>query len=481
MLQRDMLKASLVILILPEEGCMLSVVYRCFIFLSFFLLLFTDCPAVQTFGDLSDQVWQVGSRRWSIIEEQRFANWVESTVNEDFFIDYNIPIDCADVPYAIRWIYARIAHLPAAATMPGGRLIGHWSTIWKNLPTDPEWFRDKRFRMSLLHLLSNTSTRTLPADTYPIRIAQDSVMAGAVFIGYGHAGLIGRIVLDGSTYSPVQTWEATLPRKIRKLRQKNYFSARADINIASGLMRFRWPISAGNQWKYLPKQEHPYYSIEQYDPDFNHTGSFFGQEVARRIDPTPYDPKEKARLIIGSIYEYLMERVPLVRAGYRHCLQQVCPEGSYLWEVYSTPSRDDRLAFKIHHLRRIIKNNKLNHDPLNRIMAGMVIPVNEEITVTVDYVVQNYRWLSHNPEDPIDARWGLRKCEMIRAQMDDMLQALDFVKKRYNITNSDYYERRHRMNLADLRRLQQEGESAGCNTPDVRIPNIIIPQQSSNR
>jgi hypothetical protein len=460
---------------------MLSVTYRCLIFLGCFLFLFSDCSAAQTVGAPSDQVWQVGSRRWNIIEEQRFAHWVESTITEDFFIDYNLPVDCADVPYAIRWIYARITHLPAAATMPDGQLIGHWSTLWKNLPTDTEWFRDKRFRMSLLHLLSGTSTRTLPADTYPIRIDQDAVMAGAVFIGYGHAGLIGPIILDGSTYSPVQTWEATLPRKVKKLSKKNYFSARADIDTGSGLMRFRWPIPAGNRWKYLPKEEHPFFSMEQYGPDFNHTGSFFGEEVAKRIDPTPYDPREKARLIIGSIYEYLLERAALVEEGYRQCLQRDCAEGSYLWEAYSTPSRDDRLAFKINHLRRIIKNNKLDEGSLRKIMAGMVIPVNEELTVTVDYVVQNYRWLSHDPGDPIDARWGLRKCEMILAEMDATLQALDFVKRRYSITNAEYYERRRQMNLADLRRLKQDGERSGCKTLDIPIPGTLPPQPSPGR
>lgn len=459
----------------------MSVICRCLIFLSCFLFFISDCPAAQPVGDSSDQVWQVESRRWNVIEEQRFAIWIESTINEDFFIDYNIPIDCADVPYAIRWIYARITHLPAAATMPDGQLIGHWSTVWKNLPTAKEWFRDKRFMRSLLHLLSRTSTKTLPADTYPIRIAQDAVMAGAVFIGYGHAGLIGHIVLDGSTYSPVQTWEATLPRKIKKLSKKNYFAARADINIDSGLMRFRWPIASGNQWKYLPKEEHPFYSLKQYGPDFNHTGSFFGEEVAKRIDPTSYDPTDKARLIIGAIYDYLLERAALVQEGYRQCLDRDCAEGSYLWEAYSTPSRDDRLAFKINHLRRIIKNNKLDEGHLHKIMEGMVIPVKEELTVTVDYVVQNYRWLSHDPEDPIDARWGLRKCEMIRAEMGATLQALNFVKRRYSITNADYYERRRQMHLADLRRLQQDGERSGCNTPDVRIPGIISPQPSPGR
>ena len=95
----------------------------------------------------------MGDRRWTVEEEIRYGKWVEKNITEDFFIRYKIPIDCADVPYAVRWIYARIAHLPAAATTKDGKLIGHWSTEWGKLPTHPEWHKDIRFRKALLHML----------------------------------------------------------------------------------------------------------------------------------------------------------------------------------------------------------------------------------------------------------------------------------------------------------------------------------------
>jgi hypothetical protein len=97
-----------------------------------------------------DQVWEVGDRQWTVEEEHRFEKWVDETITEDFFIRYKIPTDCADAVYAIRWIYARINHLPAAATTMYGRQIGHWFTDWKHLPTHPEWHRDERFRAALL-------------------------------------------------------------------------------------------------------------------------------------------------------------------------------------------------------------------------------------------------------------------------------------------------------------------------------------------
>jgi len=126
------------------------------VFILFLLILIATPSFNQTMEESLSQVWQVGDRRWTIEEEQNYSQWVETNITEDFFIRYKIPIDCADVPYAIRWIYARIAHLPAAATTKEGQFIGHWSKEWKDLPTHSEWHKDLRFRKALLHMLQET-------------------------------------------------------------------------------------------------------------------------------------------------------------------------------------------------------------------------------------------------------------------------------------------------------------------------------------
>jgi hypothetical protein len=445
------------------KGNMLVIVYRCLTFLACLILCLTGDFSAQAVSDSPGQVWQVGARRWDATEELRFAVWVEKTISEDFFLQYGIPVDCADVPYALRWIYARMAHLPAAATTRDGRLFGHWSTAWANQPTNEVWYRDQRFRMALLHMLAETSTKTLPADTYPIRITSDSVLAGTVFIGDGHAGMVGRIVLDGSMFSPVQTWESTLPRRITKLRQRSYFFGWPNADAGSGLMRFCWPISPGGQWRYLPRQEHPYYSDEQYSPGFYHTGELFDEAVARRIDSRRYDPAEKAGMMISSIYHYLEERVALVHEGYRHCRRVNCTEGSSLWEMYSTPGRDDMISFEIEHLVKIIKANRLNEEAIKKTMEGMVIHIDSGKMVTLNYVMQNSLWLSHDPGDSIEARWGLRKCDMIRSRMRNSLQDLDFVEQRYRVTDPHYADNSRSLRFTDLRWLQEEGKRAGCN------------------
>lgn len=113
------------------------------------------------------QVWKVDQNRWTIQEEDKYSKWIETNVMEDFFIRLNMRIDCADVTFALRWIYARIHHLPAAATTGGNRLIGHWSKDWARIPTNATWDKDRRFRAALMAMLASTSTKTLPFDTYP--------------------------------------------------------------------------------------------------------------------------------------------------------------------------------------------------------------------------------------------------------------------------------------------------------------------------
>lgn len=444
--------------------------WRFLVILALFIPFLTEDIAAGTSRESPGQVWQVGANRWDTAQEQRFAEWMEKTITEDFFIRYKIPVDCADVPYALRWIYARIAHLPAAVTTGDGHLLGHWSTAWSGLPTAKEWYRDRRFRQSLLAVLQKTTTETLPLDTYPIRIANGSVAAGAVFIGEGHSGIVGRIVYDGSTYSPVQTWEATLPIRVTKLRQRNYFASWTDSEASNGLVRFRWPVLAGGRWQLLSDREHPYYSLEQYSRVFCRPGEPFDQAVARRIDPTPYDPAKRVRLIIDSIHRYLLERVALVQAGFKHCRRGNCPEGSTLWEEYSTPGRDDVISFQITHLQRLIKEHGLDNEGLAITMETMVIPINAGQTVTVQHVVQNRLWLSHNPGDSIDARWGLSKCDMIRSQIQSSLVALDFSEQRYRSTDPLYADRRHEQTMSKLMWLQNQGKIAGC----IGLPHLPL-------
>lgn len=440
--------------------------------LTLLLILFSAASVFGgTIAESPHQVWKVGERRWTVEDESNFARWVEENLTEDFFIRYKIPVDCADVPYAIRWIYARIAGLPAGATTKNNRLIGHWSTDWGHLPTHTEWHKDLRFRKALLHVLSETTTRTLPLDIYPIRIDRESVTPGTpFFVTESHAGVIGSVILDGSSVHPLQTWESTSPAKIQKLSGRDFLTPRPESTVYSGLVKFRWPIFNKGKWQYLPPADHPFYSLEQYASDFYEGDADFVEAVARRIDPTDYDPWEKVERLLHAATRYLMERVPFVLIGYQRCHRGHCREGSDLWEIHSTSGRDGRIILLMDHLRQIIESNHLDWEIVKDKMEAISIPIQEGQSITFFHVFQNHLWLSPHPGDSIESRWGLRKCEMIFSQMKTARNAIAFIERTYRKRDPKYADFAIGQQQEILRRLNEEWVKSDCQEPTPPAP-----------
>ncbi len=432
--------------------------------LIFFLVILFPAPGSgQALNESTDQVWEVGDRRWTVEEEHQFAKWVEETITEDFFIRHKIPTDCTDAVYAIRWIYARINHLPAAATTKDGKWIGHWSTDWKHLPTDPEWHKDGRFKAILLNLLSETWTGTLPLDTYPIHISPDSVTPGTVFfMTESHAGLIAHVSLDGSQAHPLQTWESMLPVKVQKLSLRNFYSPRPDFLTCSGLVKFRWPVYENGEWNYLPVKAHPFYSEEQYGSDFYRGYTDFTEAVGKRIDPTDYDPLEKMVRVMGTITRLLWDRVPMVLTGYQQCRRGGCPEGSDLREIHMTSGRDGMVVLLMDHLSEIIALTPLDKEMAKKRMKAISIDISKKRSITFYDVYQNYLWLSTRPEDSIEARWGLKKCEMISTQVRATKNSIAFIERTYRKRDSDYADFSIRQQQYLLQKLEEEFIQSAC-------------------
>lgn len=433
-------------------------------FLILLLLISFATPSFsQSVKESPLQIWKVGDRRWTVEDEVQYGKWVEENITEDFFIRYKIPIDCADVPYAVRWIYARIAHLPAAASTKEGNLIGHWSTDWGKFPTHPEWHKDLRFRKALLHILTETTTRTLPLDTYPIRIDPDSVTPGTVFfVTESHSGIIGHVILDGSSVHPLQTWEATSPVKVQKMSERDFLTPRPESTIYSGLVKFRWPVFENGKWKYLPAGEHPFYSLEQYSGSFSEGYSDFVEAVAKKIDPIDYASWDKMEKVLDYTAHYVRERVPIVLEGYQRCRKRRCPDGSDLWEIHSTPNRDGRIILLMDHLHHLIESNGLDQDAVKEMMEGISIRIQKGQSVTFYHLYHNYLWLSPHPEDSIEARWGLKKCEMILSQIRSAKNSIAFIERAYRKKDPKYADFSTRQQQEILRRLFEEWYKSEC-------------------
>jgi hypothetical protein len=427
-----------------------------------FMATFAFCD---DFHEYDSQVWKVGQHRWRIQEEYNYSKWIETNITEDFFIRHEIRVDCADVPYAIRWIYARINHLPAAAKTVNNRLIGHWSKDWARLPTNTTWDKDRRFRAALMAMLSSTSTRTLPFDTYPIHIAADSVTAGTTFLlAEDHAGIVSHIVMDGSTTHPVQTFEAGSPTRIQRLKLRNFILPNPGNDHISGLLKFRWPIKRGNQWRYLPVKEHPFYSEEQYSSAFTEGYVDYLEAVAKRIDPKVYDPNEKTEKIINTLTRRLNERIPIVLDGNKKCHEIQCPEGSRFWEIYSTPVRDEFIGVMLDYLEEIIRKYHLDRDAILDKMAKIRLEISPDRFVTLQHVFQNSKWMSSDPQATIEARWGLDKCSIIAIHLKSARESISFIQKKYGKTDPHFAERSIWTQQKTVDEMTKEGQKNNCAT-----------------
>jgi hypothetical protein len=296
-----------------------------------------------------------------------------------------------------------------------------------------------------------------------VKIDPDSVTPGtAFFITESHAGVIGHVVLDGRSVHPLQTWEATTPAKLQKMSERDFLTTRPESTIYSGLVKFRWPVFENGEWKYLPVEEHPFYSLEQYSGIYSEENTDFVEAVAKRIDPTDYDPWDKMEKVLENTVHYLRERVPIVSAGFQRCRKGGCPEGSTLWEVHSTPGRDGRIILLIDNLHHLIETNGLDQDAIKERMEGILIQIQRDQSITFYHLYQNYLWLSPDPEDSIEARWGLKKCEMILSQIQSTQHSVAFIERTYRRRDPKYADFSVQKQQEILRRLIEEWNKSEC-------------------
>lgn len=408
------------------------------------------------------EVWHA-LYQWTMEEELRFGAWVSEYVDENFFINHRIPIDCADVSYGLRWIYSRIRRLPAAATGKYGEFVGHWSKGWDHLPSYSRWDKDPRFRRALFSVLAITTTESIPNDTYPIEVTPSYVTPGTVFLTTeAHTGVIARVILDGSTIHPLQTWEASLPVKRQKLKMRDFLMHNPNAANQSGLLKFRWLEKIDGQWRYIDRQTQPAYSEEQYGPAFFLETRVYADAVARRIDRRQHDAQEKAERVIDYIVKMLDERVLIVLSGYGYCSKKPCPEISNMWEVYSTPLRDRKIRLLFWYLDTIMKQNHLDPKPLLARMEAIHFDIGNKKTIDLLHIYRNREWLSYDPDDSIEMRWGLKKCEMIQSRLKELQQAIQFVEETYGEKDPAYARRIITQYQKEMERLRKEQKASQC-------------------
>jgi len=114
------------------------------------------------------------------------------------------------------------------------------------------------------------------------------------------------------------------------------------------------------------------------------------------------------------------------------------------------------------YLSEIIRLHHLDHEMVEEMMKAISIEISKNRSITFYDVYQNCSWLSPHPKDSIEARWGLKRCEMILAQIRTARDSIAFVEAIYRKNDPKYAEFSIHQEEEILRRLNEQLTKSEC-------------------
>ncbi|MBN1868745.1 PQQ-like beta-propeller repeat protein [Candidatus Sumerlaeota bacterium] len=296
-------------------------------------------------------------RQWNLDEERLFAEWIRNNVDEDFFVRHKIVTDCADVPYSLRFIFARMRGLPQGVHDYHGRVFGNWTTEFARLKRHRDWALDQRFGMALRRMMYDyTLVRSICEDTYPIDPWPEAGMVrpGTVFCNEQHSGIVYSV--NRANFFPIKVAYSTLPPKIRPLILINYEEELTYRDIGQGLVNWNWwrKNPETGAFEIVPDEKMPGYSEEQYKhPEGLALRLHAAYSVGRK------DKRMALDEMMRNFHSAVQMRIPVVEEGYQ--VYRGRPKdrdrGSALYDSFSTPGRDARLRNELEDMDEMVKNN----------------------------------------------------------------------------------------------------------------------------
>lgn len=393
-------------------------------------------------------VWS-DTNTWTPEWESRFSQWVEAEWQVDFFSRknlrngqpnpyYGLTKDCADTVYSMRVIFAYEYNLPFVMNDPTGgtKLITNRMSQFDRYTNSTE-----RIRRYLNYLDGLVSTRSIPADTYPIAINRNSVRPGTLILTTKinhHSWTIKQILPIGVpwlVYNSVAGAGTGPHLKERQSWPNPYWVFENGYNAASFAGFRDWkPIELINR----PQWEIPGYSEEQYKVPLNRWNKWAQERLATRTEAN----SQRIQRLTKTACDGLTMRVDAINEGADYLRQNPNRCMDYAtYDLYSTPNRDQRLFDDLMSLRQGYKDIILAHeqgtldDMTNRQMAKLYpkieLSLRDELTQQSEPVLIDADSLcpvsyapgrqmdlaeakrrislalfSNNPHDGVDYRWG---------------------------------------------------------------------------
>jgi hypothetical protein len=130
------------------------------------------------------------------------------------------------------------------------------------------------------------------------------------------------------------------------------------------------------------------------------------------------------------------------------------------------------------HLSQIVGSNRLDQEKAKKMMEAISIDISGNRSVSLYHVYQNHLWFSPHPGDSIEARWGLKKCEMIHSQTRAANHSIAFIEKTYRKKDPRYADFSIRQQQHILTRLNEEWKRSDCreSLPSLEKKDWILPR-----
>ena len=356
---------------------------------------------------------------WDVTWEERYAQWINTSVDVDLLQPVRLAVDCADLCYVVRAIFSRNSGLPFLASDLNGVKIGHYLNNWDSEGAGREWQNDRRFRSFLRELIRHVTTRSFPYDTYPVCLNHRTVKPGLVVyenLIASHASFIGRS--DPTQIIPVVFFEASVPPSVRFKH-----STTLDVYIYtpevprhhSGVVRWNWPVEKNGRWRLIPDEQMPLYSDEIYDPSFafrTQLAKALNRVVKGSAHTTDVNHDEIIPELVSFFQQEINFRAQVVQKA-EALLRQKGPgfRSETFDYTYNTDSRDNRLF----NLMQQIWAGLYDYDiPRNRFFAALeripivLSPHWPPVNLFYVFITVDQRWISPDAYVSAEKRWGLR-------------------------------------------------------------------------
>ena len=189
------------------------------------------------------------TRQWTDATEDEYAEWFKKNATADFFSNPNkplrkqVPVDCAEVAYALRTVFAYEKGLPIRFLAQGKNYIDSEATSFPD--KDPQ----ERMIKFVKRVVANLHSYDFKYNSFPVKIDRRSLTPGVSYIfqkpgGHAEDHHVFNLREIGATGVFHFIW-GTMPGDTRLLTEREtwpfFFSINPSLNNEYGFRRFYQP------------------------------------------------------------------------------------------------------------------------------------------------------------------------------------------------------------------------------------------------